>query len=116
MKKLLSLALATILVFSLVACGNKTNDTKGETKTEAKVLKGEADGYKGKVTVEVTKEGDKITKLVVEGKDETPNIGQEAIKTLTEKITEKGTTEGVEAVSGATVTSEAVFKAIKEAK
>ncbi|EHR34104.1 FMN-binding protein [Helcococcus kunzii] len=116
MKKLLSMALAAVLVFSLVGCGNNANDTKGEAKTEAKVLKGEADGYKGKVTVEVTKDGDKITDLKIEGKDETPEIGQEAIKTLSKTITEKGTTEGIEAVSGATVTSEAVFKAIKEAK
>ena len=120
MKKLLSMALAAILVFSLVACGDKKEETKtdsaGDSKTEATVLKGEADGYKGKVTAEVTKEGDKITNLVVEGKDETPELGGEAIKTLSEKILEKGTVEGVEAVSGATVTSEAVIKAIKEAK
>lgn len=116
MKKLLSMALAAILVFSLVACGEKAGESKNETKAEAQVLKGEADGFKGKVTVEVTKEGDKITNLAIEGKDETPEYGGEAIKELSKTITEKGTVEGVEAVSGATITSEAVFKAIKEAK
>lgn len=109
MKKLLTAAMATILVFSLAACGS-SNAPKATT------LKGEADGYGGKIVAEVTKEGDKITKLTVTGADETPNIGGEAIKTLTAKITEAGTTEGIELVSGATVTSEAVIKAINEAK
>lgn len=119
MKKLLSLALAAVLVFSLVACGKKTDDKKPKDegkKAQATVLKGSAKGYAGDVTVEVTKDGDKITKVVAKGEKETKEIGVKALDELTKKIIEKGTVEGVDAIAGATVTSNALFKAIKEAK
>ena len=42
------------MVTTLTACENKSN---------AETFTGKADGIKGEITVEVTKEGDKITKL-----------------------------------------------------
>lgn len=105
MKKILSLAMAAILVFSLVACSGGS----------AKTLKGEAEGYGGPIKVEVTKDGDKITDIKVDAAKETPEVGGKAIEELTKAIKEKGTTE-VELISSATVTSEAFLKAINEAK
>lgn len=113
-KKLILTAVALTMSFSLVACGG--NKTSTQTNAESTVLKGEAQGYKGPISVKVTKEGDKITKVEVGENQETPNIGGEALKTLTAAVAEKGTVKGVDAVGGATVTSEAFFKAIKEAK
>lgn len=105
MKKAMSLLLSVILVFSLAACSGS-----GQT------LKGEAEGYGGKITATVTKEGDKITNLEVDAPDETKEIGGDAVKEITAKILEKGSTDGVELVSGATVTSEAVLEAVNSAK
>lgn len=107
MKKKIFLSFsALVLTLSLVACRNSKEN----------VLKGEAQGYKGKIVVNVTKKDNKITKVSVPQNSETPEIGGEAIKKLTVDIVQKGSIEGVDVVSGATVTSEALFTAIKNAK
>ena len=48
--------------------------------------------------------------------DETPEIGGEAIKKLQDEILKVGSTNGVDVVTGATYTSEAVFAAIADAR
>lgn len=105
-KKIVLTFSALALTLSLVACGNSKEN----------VLKGEAKGYGGKIVVNVTKKDNKIKKISVPESSETSEIGGEAIKKLTVDIVKKGTVEGVDVVSGATVTSNALFKAIKEAK
>lgn len=116
MKKIFALVLSLMLAFVLVACGSNGSTTT-ENKAEATTLTGSAAGYDDKtVEVTVTKEGDKITKVEVNADSQTPEIGGEAAKKLAEAIVAKGTVEGVEVVSGATLTSEAVLKAVKEAK
>lgn len=82
---------------------------------ETTVVKGEAEGYGGPVTAEVTLAGDKIIGLVLTGEKETPEIGGSAMNTLTESILAAGGLDGVDAVSGATWTSNGVFDAIKSA-
>ena len=82
---------------------------------EITVVNGEAEGFGGPVQAEVTVAGDKIIALSLTGEGETPEIGGTAMEELTSAILEKGTVEGVDAVSGATVTSEGVFAAVKAA-
>ena len=82
---------------------------------EITVVNGEAEGFGGPVQAEVTVAGDKIIALSLTGEGETPEIGGTAMEELTGAIMEKGTVEGVDAVSGATVTSEGVFAAVKAA-
>ena len=79
-------------------------------------LKGTAKGFGGEIQAQaVVDENGTITALILTGEGETPEIGGAAMEELTGAILEKGTVEGVDAVSGATVTSEGVFAAVKAA-
>ena len=82
--------------------------TDGEYTAEGK-------GIGGKVPVTVTVEGGKVAEVTVGDNSETQGIGSKAIEQLPAKIVEAGGTEGVDAVSGATVTSKAIFTAVDEA-
>ena len=83
---------------------------------EITVVTGEGAGY-GAVPIqaEVTLAGDKIISLSLTGKEETPEIGGAAMETLKEAILAAGSVEGVDAVSGATWTSNGVFEAVRSA-
>ncbi len=108
MKKILSLILVVLLVTSLFGCASKTAAPAAETLT------GTGDGFGGQVTVTVTKEADKITKVEVVGKDETQGIGTNAIDKLPAAIVEANSAE-VDVVSGATYTSNAIIYAVNNA-
>ena len=75
---------------------------------------GEAKGMESTIKVEVTVSGGKISDVKAEGQ-ETQGIGSKALEQLPGAIAEAGTTEGVDAVAGATVTSEAIIKAVNAA-
>lgn len=75
---------------------------------------GQAQGYGGPLTVNVTTREGKITQVEVVSHSETPNIGTRAIDTLPEAIVAAGTWD-VETVSGATVTSNAIRNAVASA-
>ena len=79
------------------------------------VFTGEADGYGGPIAAEVTVENGKIVGLTLTGDKETPAIGGAALDPLKEAILAAGAVDGVEAVTGATWTSNGVFSAVKKA-
>ena len=76
---------------------------------------GTGKGIGGDVPVTVTVEGGKIASVEVGDNSETQGIGSNAIEQLPELIVEAGGTEGVDGVSGATITSNAIFAAVEEA-
>ena len=76
---------------------------------------GTGKGMGGDVPVTVTVEGGKITAVEVGDNSETQGIGTNAIEQLPAAIVEAGTTDGVDSVGGATVTSNAIFEAIANA-
>lgn len=103
--RIIGLGLSAVMVLSLAACGEKT---------QAETLTGTAKGYGGDVTVTLTREDGKITACSIEGKDETEAIGGAALETLAEQVkTANG--YAIDGVSGATVTSKAVMKAVAAA-
>lgn len=104
MKKVFALLLAALMVMTAVAAF-----------ADDGVFTGESSGYNGPITAEVTIEGGKIVALTLTGDGETPAIGGEALKTLTDAIVGAGTIDGVDAVTGASWTSAGVFGAIKNA-
>ena len=75
----------------------------------------EGKGIGGKVPVAVTIKNGKIAEVTVGDNSETQGIGSKAIEQLPEAIVAANGTEGVDAVSGATVTSKAIFTAVDEA-
>ncbi|NYB72996.1 FMN-binding protein [Sedimentibacter hydroxybenzoicus DSM 7310] len=88
----------------------ENGDLGGDTET----LKGSAQGYGGEVTVTVMVNGEDIVSVEVMGEKETPGVGTNAIEQLPEKIEEADSTD-VEAISGATVTSNAIKEAVDKA-
>ncbi len=75
----------------------------------------EGKGIGGKVPVTVTIKDGKIASVEVGDNSETQGIGSKAIEQLPEKIVEANGTDGVDAVSGASVTSKAIFTAVDDA-
>ncbi len=131
MKKTVMVGAVLAMSAGLAACGQKEPEpsaaetTAAETTTAAQetpgeaaegtVVTGEAEGYGGPIKAEVTLEGDKIVDLKLTGDQETPGIGGAALETLQAAIIEKGGIDGVDAVSGATWTSNGVFDAVRAA-
>ena len=76
---------------------------------------GTGKGIGGTFDVTVTVEGGKIASVEVGENAETAGIGSKAIEQLPAKIVEANGVDGVEAVSGASVTSKAIFTAVTEA-
>ena len=73
-----------------------------------------AHGCLSEVGVTVTITGGKVTDVDIDASGETPELGGNAAAALAEQLTEAGTTSGVDAVAGATMTSDAVFTAMDD--
>ena len=73
-----------------------------------------AHGCLSDVAVTVTITGGKVTDVGIDASGETPELGGNAAAALAEQLTEAGTTSGVDAVAGATMTSDAVFTAMDD--
>lgn len=101
MKKLLSIALVAALLLTSVAA-------------MADELTGKAKGFGGELTVTVTTQDGTITGVTVDSHGETNGIGTRAIDELPAKIVETNSAD-VDAVAGATVTSNAIIAAVKNA-
>ena len=106
MKKRLSIALSLIMVLSLTACSFGT-------KTE--VYEATADGFGGPVSVKVTFAGEDITEVEVTGDSETQGIGTNAIEQLPAAIVEADSADVVDAITGATVSYNAIIALVADA-
>ena len=96
------------------------NQAKGGTDAAATTTladgeyKASAKGMGGDVPVTVTVKDGKIAKVEVGENSETDGIGSKAIEQLPDAIVKANGTEGVDAVSGASVTSKAIFDAVND--
>ena len=131
MKKFALLMALVFCLGTMVACNNETtteeattDTTVEETTTDEAVAEettatGTAAGYGGDVEVEVVRSGDTITAVNVlnhsESVDDIPAV-QEALDTIPAAIVEANGTDGVEAVAGATMTSNAIIEAVNAAE
>lgn len=131
MKKIIAITLTLALVLTAFAgCGAKKTDAPKQEapKTEAKkeepkaaeTVKYKDGNYEGvgtgmheiKVSVEV--KDSKIAKVTITKHEETANIAKPAIEQIPALIVEKNTPE-VDVVSGATLASEGIINAVKNA-
>lgn len=128
-------------MFTLVACTERQVpeetivETPAETQAEAPVeseaegaeeapqaleipedgtYQGKAAGFGGDVEVEVVVEGGAIKGVTVVKESETPEIGGAAKETVAQQIVDKNSLE-IDGVSGATVTTDAIKNAVKDA-
>ncbi len=116
-RKTISTAVCAILLSALAVTGCQSgNAAGGSAAGEYKdgTYTASEQGFAGEVSATVVVEGGKITDVQLEGKDETPDKGGAAIEELQPKILKAQSAE-VDAVTGATVTSEAVKKAVSAA-
>ena len=112
MKRILSIALSGALCFSLAACGGSSSSTAASSAAET--LTGTAKGFGGDVTATLTVENGTITACTLTGDSETPDIGGAALEELQKQVVDANGYE-IDGVSGATVTSDAVRKAVASA-
>ena len=73
-----------------------------------------AKGCLSDVEVTVTVSGGKVSEVAIDASGETPELGGAAAETLADALTKAGSTSGVDAVAGATMTSDAVFTAMDD--
>ena len=107
MKKLISLSLILVLVATtLVGCGG--------AKFKDGTYNGEAQGMKGPVKVQVEVAEGKIANVEVVEQTETEGISDPALEQIPALIVEKNSTD-IDAVAGATITSDAIKEAVNKA-
>ena len=107
LKKFLSIFLGILVLF--VSCEKK------EALLRDGTFIGKSDGRNGPIEVAVTIKNGKIVDAEVIKDFESPNIADIAKKTIISQFLEEGSTATLDAVSGATITSNALFDAIDEA-
>ena len=106
MKKVLALVLCTCLLLSLgVFSSAEGGYTPGEYEASAS-------GFGGTVTVKLMLDEEKVVSATVEGSGETPTVGGLAIAQYTDRLAGIMSADEVDAVSGATFTSNAVKTAV----
>jgi len=110
LKKLLVLLLAFAMAFSMAACSSAPE----EEPAEAVTLTGVGEGFGGPIEVEVMMEGETITAVEVLSHSESAGISDPAIEGIPTAIVEANSTE-VDAVSGATYTSDGIIYAVNNA-
>lgn len=73
-----------------------------------------AQGCLSDVTVKVTVTGGRVTGVEIDASGETPKLGGAAAEALAAALLKTGSTAGVDAVSGSTMTSQAIFTAMDD--
>ena len=73
-----------------------------------------AQGCLSDVTVTVTVTGGRVTGVEIDASGETPELGGAAAEALAAALLKTGSTAGVDAVSGSTMTSQAIFTAMDD--
>lgn len=76
---------------------------------------GTANGLGGELVVKVTMDGDKIAAVDVVKHSETETVSDPAIEQVPAAIVSANSTEGIDTVSGATITSKAIIAAVEDA-
>lgn len=110
-KKFMSILLA--FVFILTSCGTKTDNKANKNTYKAGKYEAVAKGYAGDIKLAVTFAKDKIEKIEVLEHKETDGIGSNPVEMYPKQIVEKQSL-AIDNVSGATLTSAAILKAVED--
>ena len=114
MKKYLSLILVLAMVLCMAAYGAApAQATQAGTYTPG-TYTGVGAGKNGDITVEVTFSAEKIERITVVSHSETPSLSDAAIANIPTQIVESQSL-GVDAISGATYTSNGIVEAVADA-
>lgn len=129
-KKGLIISLCMIMIMGIfTGCSNNNTDTTttsaiSETETSASsedavqftagTFNGIAEGKEGNIEVAVTFSTDKIESIEIISQQETEGIGKEAIESMKKQILASQSL-GIDSVSGASYSSEALLRAVEDA-
>lgn len=114
MKKCLSLILVLAMVLCMAAYGAAPVQAENANLFTPGTYTGVGAGKNGDITVEVTFSADKIERITVVSHSETPSLSDAAIANIPAQIVESQSL-GVDAVSGATYTSNGIVDAVADA-
>ena len=109
----LDVILGIVLALYIANTGTVPAADNADTYTDGTYTASEQ-GYLSEVGVTVTITGGKVTNVVIDASGETPELGGKAAETLSASLLAAGSTVGVDAVSGSTMTSDAVFAAMND--
>ena len=101
--------LSVVAILSLFSACNKTPALKDGT------FSGTGEGRNGPIEVEVTVTDGKITDAKITKESETPEIALPAEEQIIRQFIESGSTEEIDVVSGATITSNGILDALDAA-
>lgn len=107
----LDVALGIVLSLYIASTGTVPAADNADTYADG-AYSASAQGYKGEVTVMINITGGKVTNVQIDAGDETPEVGGKAVESLARSLLDAGGTAGVDTVSGATMTSNAVLSAM----
>ena len=99
------------IVLSLYIAGTVPAADNADTYADG-AYSASAQGYKSEVTVMINITGGKVTNVQIDAGDEPPDVGGKAAESLARSLLDAGGTAGVDTVSGATMTSNAVLSAM----
>lgn len=117
-RNIVIMAIVTVIMAVVLSLYIKSTGTVPAADSTASLADGtytsSAKGCLSDVEVTVTVSGGKVSEVAIDASGETPELGGAAAETLADALTKAGSTNGVDAVSGATLTSEAVFTAMND--
>ena len=103
---ILDVALGIVLSLYIASTGTVPAADNADTYSAS------AQGHESEVTVMINITGGKVTNVQIDAGDETPDVGGKAAESLARSLLDAGGTAGVDTVSGATMTSNAVLSAM----
>ena len=117
-RNIVIMAIVTVIMAVVLSLYIKNTGTVPAADNTASLTDGtytsSAKGCLSDVEVTVTVSGGKVSEVAIDASGETPELGGAAAETLADALTKAGSANGVDAVSGATLTSEAVFTAMND--
>ena len=117
-RNIVIMAIVTVIMAVVLSLYIKSTGTVPAADNAASLADGtytaSAQGCLSEVGVTVTITGGKVTNVVIDASGETPELGGKAAETLSASLLAAGSTVGVDAVSGSTMTSDAVFAAMND--
>lgn len=119
LKKFSLIALVLVLAMGIMACsdGAVTDESSNPAEEgiyEPGTYEATAEGHNGEMKLEVTFDANEITSIEIVEHEESEGISDEAIDTIPQAIID-GQTLNVDAVAGATYTSDAIIEAVSDA-
>lgn len=113
-KRILCVLFCLILAISAVACQSQPKETGTSAMFKAGTYVGTANAHNGEIKVEVTVDEEAIKEIKVLEHKESPGISDPAIERIPQAIIDDQSL-AVDAISGATVTSNAIIAAVTNA-